>query len=107
MASNKTGAESAYHGIIARLPCVLCRRLGFTQGSRTTVHHIREGQGAAQRASHWLVVALCDDHHQGNLGIHGLGARGFERMYRLNELDLLADTVELVFKLEAWDGRRP
>lgn len=86
-------SASEHMGRVAALGCVLCRLLGhgFTPA---VVHHVREGQGAAQRASNFLTVPLCPSHHTGDMGIHGLGRSGFESMYRLTELDLLADTIE-------------
>lgn len=81
-----TAAERTYMGRVADLGCLLC-------GRPAEVHHIREGQGMAQRASNWLTVPLCPDHHRGSEGMHGLGERGFERRHRLGELDLLAETI--------------
>ena len=78
---------------VAELGCILCRHLGYGE-TPAALHHIREGQGMAQRASDWLVVPLCPEHHQGQSGLHGLGTRGFEARYRLSELDLLAATIE-------------
>lgn len=80
-------------GRVAGLGCILCRELGYGQ-TPAEVHHIRDGQGAAQRASDYLTVPLCPEHHRGNAGLHGLGVRGFEARYRLSELDLLALTIE-------------
>lgn len=73
-------------GRVAALGCLLC-------GMPAEVHHIREGQGMAQRASNWLTVPLCPEHHRGSEGLHGLGERGFERRHRMGELDLLAETI--------------
>jgi hypothetical protein len=81
-----------YMGKVAELPCVLCRYLGY-EGAPAEVHHIRDGQGAAQRASNWLTVALCPEHHRGASGVHGLGTKGFYARYKLSELDLLAMTI--------------
>lgn len=78
---------------VAALGCVLCDHLG-TPGSPAEVHHIREGQGAAQRASDFLTVPLCPECHRGANGLHGLGTRGFAARYKLDELDLLAMTIE-------------
>ena len=73
---------------VAALPCCIC-------GSRPVqVHHIREGQGASQRAQDTLTIPLCHDHHQGANGIHGLGRKGFYARYKRDELDYLADTIE-------------
>lgn len=88
-----TKAEKTHMGRVAALGCILCKRLGYGD-TPAEVHHIREGQGAAQRASNFLTVPLCPEHHRGNSGLHGLGTRGFERRYGVDELGLLADTIE-------------
>lgn len=88
---SKTREEREYHNRIAAMPCVLCDVLGVGPSS-STVHHIREGQGASQRASHWLVVPLCPDCHQGRHGIHG--DRALLRMAKIEEMDLLAITIK-------------
>lgn len=80
-------------GRVAELGCVLCWHLQG-EGSPAQVHHIREGQGAAQRASDFLTIPLCPEHHTGSSGVHGLGRKGFENRYKLTELDLLAMTIE-------------
>lgn len=80
------------------LPCVLCGALGVDQQTPTTVHHIREGQGMAQRSSHWLIAALCADCHQGAMGFHG--DRTLLRIAKVEELDLLAMTIERIEKAE-------
>lgn len=88
-----TVAEKRHMGRVAGLGCILCDHLGLGE-TPAQVHHIREGQGMSQRASNYLTVPLCPEHHQGNTGLHGLGTKAFERTYRLSELDLLALTVE-------------
>lgn len=92
-----SAAAKRHMGRVADLSCILCRHLGFP-GSIAEIHHIREGQGAAQRASNYLTVPLCPEHHRGASGLHGLGTRGFAARYRLNELDLLAMTTEVMWK---------
>lgn len=88
---------SEHMGRVAELGCILCKRLGWGP-TPAQVHHIREEQGAAQRASDWLTIPLCPEHHQGGTGIHGMGVKRFERTYRITELDLLADTLEALHK---------
>ena len=78
---------------VASLGCLLCKHLSLGN-SPAQIHHIREGQGMSQRASNFLVVPLCPEHHTGNSGLHGLGERGFYTRYKLSELDLLAMTIE-------------
>lgn len=83
---NSTAAERRHLKRVAALPCMLC---GTQQAE---VHHIREGQGASQRASHYLTVPLCPECHRGPLGVHG--DRSLMRIQKLEELDLLAMTIE-------------
>lgn len=80
---------------VAALGCILCRHLDWGE-TPAQVHHLREGQGAGQRADDFLTVPLCREHHNGATGFHGLGRRAFERRYKLSELDLLAMTLELL-----------
>lgn len=76
---------------ILAMPCAICRALGLPQQGRTYAHHIREGQGMAQRADDELAVPLCHEHHQGRTGIHG--DRSAWRLANLDELAVLAITI--------------
>ncbi len=88
-----TEQEARWMARVVRGGCVLCRHLG--RGYQAAgVHHPREGQGVGQRASNYLAIALCRECHQGDAGFHGLGKHGFYMRYRLDELDLLAMTIE-------------
>lgn len=78
---------------VAALGCILCRHLDLGE-TPACLHHVREGQGLSQRASDFLVIPLCKEHHQGNSGFHALTRREFYQRYRLDELDLLAMTLE-------------
>ena len=95
-------AESRHMNRVAEIgQCVMAFAFGFGESCVANngpieLHHIREGQGAAQRAAHTLVVPLCWGHHQGSQGIHGLGRKGFYTRYQLDELDLLAATLERI-----------
>jgi len=88
-------AEKRHMGRVAELGCILCRHLGYGE-TPAQVHHIREEQGAGQRADDFLTIPLCPEHHTGATGIHGLRARRFEMTYKLSELDLLAMTLKLL-----------
>lgn len=90
-----TSASERHLGRVGALGCILCRHLGWGE-TPAQVHHLREEQGAGQRASDFLTVPLCPEHHTGATGFHGLRAREFERRYKLSELDLLAMTLELL-----------
>jgi hypothetical protein len=81
-----TAAESRYMGRVAELGCLICQK-------PAQVHHIREGQGMSERASNWLTVPLCQEHHTGGFSVHGSMSREFENIYG-SELDLLAETIK-------------
>jgi hypothetical protein len=80
-----TKAESKYMSRVAGLGCLICEQPAL-------VHHIRDGQGMSQRASNWLTIPLCPDHHVGVLSIH-MSKRQFENIYG-SEMDLLAETIK-------------
>lgn len=85
---------------VAALRCVLCERLQLDPIGKTDVHHLREGQGMAQRASNWLVAALCHERcHQGTRGVHG--DRSLLKQAKCTELDLLAWTLEALAREDA------
>jgi hypothetical protein len=48
----------------------------------------------AQRQSDWLVIPLCETHHTGSKGWHG--TRDDFKRHNTGELDILADTLELL-----------
>lgn len=83
--SAPTAAECEHMGRVAALGCILC-------GSPAEVHHIRDGHGMSQRASNWLTIPACAEHHRGPRGLHG--DRSALRAAKLTELDLLAMTIE-------------
>lgn len=86
-----TKAERTHMDRVARMGCLLCQILG--QGATpAAIHHIREGQGMNQRASHFLTIPLCRECHQGPQGIHG--DKTLLRIAKVDELDLLAMTIE-------------
>ena len=90
-----TKAERQHLSRLAELGCVLCIRLGY-YATPAEIHHIRDGQGMSQRASHFDALPMCPMHHRGDIGIHGMGRRAFERHYGVTETELLADTRRLL-----------
>ena len=78
-------ALQAYMDAAQALGCLVC-------GDPAQLHHPRSGQGKAQRAQDWLVVPLCKFHHDPPEGIHA--PRTFYTRHRLDEMDLLAMTIE-------------
>ena len=80
---------------VASLGCVICRRLGYPD-SAAEIHHPRFAAGMAQRASDWLAIPACPEHHRGPRGIHG--DRSVLRQIKCDEQALLADVIELLDK---------
>ena len=78
----------AHKDRVASLPCCLCGE------SPVQLHHVREGQGMAQRASDWLVVPLCPGCHTGPKGVHG--DQSMLRVMKMSEMDMLADTIRKI-----------
>jgi hypothetical protein len=84
-----TKAESNYMSKVASLPCVVCGN------QPVELHHVREGQGMSQRAQNWLVIPLCPSCHRDSMmGLHG--QRNMWRIKKMDEMDALAKTIELM-----------
>ena len=82
---------------VAQIPCVICKRMGMGD-TPAQVHHLKYGQGAGDRASDFLTIALCPEHHTGAEGVHMLKEHGLYLRYKCSELDLLADTLAALEK---------
>lgn len=79
-------AEQVYFDRLVRLGCLVC-------GGAASIHHVMKAAGKVRRRDHRFVTPLCWAHHQGDLGVHGLGSEAaFERMY---DIDLAARAKEL------------
>lgn len=92
-----TADEKAYMDRVAALGCAVCVHMGLGD-TPACLHHPRFDQGGSQRSSHYLVLPLCPEHHQGASGIHQLGQDGFKRRYGIGELDILADTIRKAWR---------
>ena len=42
------------------------------------------------------LIPICYPHHQGALGVHGLGTKGFAKHYGFDQQDLLDDALRLL-----------
>jgi hypothetical protein len=81
-----TKAERAHMDKVAQLACVVCKhRLGI-ETRPVQIHHVTVPR------DHFAVAPLCEEHHKGATGVHGLHRRGFERMWKLDEIGLVALT---------------
>ena len=91
--------DRAYLSRVAALGCWICRRMGYFD-TPAEVHHQRTGTGAGRRANHRRTVPLCPEHHRGQSGIHGLGTKGFARVYGITEVELIDEVRELLGEKE-------
>ena len=93
MKKKATAAERRHMERTAALGCCVCRNLDYGP-TAAQIHHIRAGHGMSQRASNYLVIPLCPDHHQhGGPGVAFHADKTmFERMYG-SELELLGQTI--------------
>ena len=89
-----TKAERLHMDKVAQLGCYVCK-------GPATLHHIRNNGkgnvGMGRRSSHFEVIPLCYEHHQGNTGIH-LDKKNFEKKYG-TEKEILEDVL-LQIKVE-------
>lgn len=65
---------------IWQLGCLLGKR-GFPDTCKGGIelHHVAEGSGLRDD---WALVPLCEEHHRGTCGLHGMGTKAFIRLYR-------------------------
>ena len=69
-----TKEEKQWMDKVASLGCYVCER-------PAALHHIRpKGTGMGRRTSHFHVIPLCYDHHQGQFSIH-MSKKAFEKEY--------------------------
>lgn len=90
-------SEREYFSGLADLGCILCRRLGYGE-SPAQIHHIRRYGGKRDNAP---VIPLCPEHHTGNTGVHGLGAKAFEKTYNLTQMELWKESEKLLHEKRA------
>lgn len=88
-----TKQQKEHFGKVAELGCILCIKLGLGSGGGVEIHHIRRFGGKRSNAP---VIGLCPEHHRGNTGVHGLGAKGFEKRYGFDQEFLLQLTALLL-----------
>lgn len=88
--------ERKHFSHVADLGCILCKHLGYG-ATPCEIHHIRRYGGKRDNAP---VIGLCPEHHRGNTGVHGLGAKAFEKTYAITQLELLEATTNLLHEKE-------
>lgn len=82
--------QKKHYDRVARIGCILCRHIGYTD-TPAELHHIRR----AGKRDNAPVIPLCPEHHRGNTGVHGMGRKAFEREYGITEEELLERVEEL------------
>lgn len=86
-------AQRLHYDKIARLGCSLCRFVLEIEDTPCEIHHIRRA-GVRNDAP---VIGLCPIHHRGSTtGIHGLGRKGFESLYKITEEELLKMCLKIL-----------
>ena len=86
-----TKAEKIHMDKVASLGCYVCLR-------PASLHHIRyKGLGMGKRSSHFEVIPLCYDHHQGKNSIH-LDKKNFEKNFG-SEKEILKNVLERLNEL--------
>ena len=93
-----TVTEKKYLDEVADHGCIVCRNLGYGD-TPAEIHHLRSGMGGGQRNSNFIIIPLCAEHHRnGGYGTaYHAGRSAFEANHG-TEMQLLAQTIELVFK---------
>jgi len=89
-----TEAEKKYLEQVAQLPCIACAKKGFNT-TPVEVHHIREGVGMAQRASHFDTIPLCPFHHRHGAEAVHVSPETFKDLFGSEE-DLVEETRQNV-----------
>lgn len=91
-----TKAEREHLSKVAEIGCIVCLNENYGQ-SPAEIHHIRSGQGMAQRASNYEVIPLCPIHHRN--GGHGVAVHaGIETWQERfgTEVELLEQVKEML-----------
>ena len=91
-----TKAEKEHLSKVAEIGCIVCLNENYGQ-SPAEIHHIRSGQGMAQRASNYEVIPLCPIHHRN--GGHGVAVHaGIETWQERfgTEVELLNQVKEML-----------
>ena len=88
-----TKDEKKYLNKVASIGCILCRSAFGVKDSPAEIHHIRRFGGKRSTSP---VIPLCPEHHRGNSGVHGLGAKGFEAKWGTSQEALLEKVNELL-----------
>ena len=88
-------AEQQHKARLVLLGCMVCRRIhGPHDPGPVELHHYRGGGWG--KGGYMTLMPLCHVHHRGNMGVHGLGTKGFAAHYGFDQIDLLNDALALI-----------
>lgn len=88
-------AEKQHKEKLVALGCALCHHLyGDHEPGEVELHHLRAGGWG--KGNYMTLTPLCPSHHRGNLGIHGLGTKGFVKYYGVTQQELLNWALEKI-----------
>ena len=91
--ASKTKVIKKHLDNVANMGCLVCR------SPFVHLHHIRpKNTGFGRRTSDWCVIPLCQEHHQGNSGVHN-GKKTFEKRYG-EEIYLLELVIRHIYRSE-------
>jgi hypothetical protein len=71
-------AKAHWRNLLSALGCVVGARHGGCAGA-IELHHVAEGSGLRHD---YGLVPLCEEHHRGATGFHGMGGKAFCRLHR-------------------------
>jgi len=101
-----TNAERDHKAKLVALGCLVCRRLyGEHEPAGVELHHYRSGGWG--KGDYTTLIPLCEIHHRGNMGIHGMGTKAFDRAYSIAAGFTQADLLEEARRLTGIAGDFP
>lgn len=91
-----TKGEEAHKAKLASAGCMACYRLhGPHVAGPVELHHFRGGGWG--KSDYMTLIPLCNEHHRGRTGVHGMGTKGFDahygHIYNFTQVDLLDDAL--------------
>jgi hypothetical protein len=87
-------AEKMHKNKLAQMGCAVCFRIYEPhEPGPVQLHHQRRGMGGWGKGGYLTLIPLCQEHHTGKTGVHGLGTKAFEDYYGFTEAELLAQTL--------------
>ena len=91
---------SAKSGHIAFLHTLDCAASWLIEGKRVRCEVVHHPQSVRDDMSDFLGIPLLKKYHSRDSppGLHYLSRRGFERMFKITELDLLAVTIMFIME---------